>query len=85
MDAAHINGDPSDNRLVNLAWKTKSGNMLDKVLHGTMPRKLTEEQVIEIRKRKVQGATFRGLAAEFGVSIHCIQSVVSRKTWNHVA
>lgn len=31
----HLNGNPYDNRLENLAWGTPSENMLDKVRHGT--------------------------------------------------
>ncbi len=34
-EVAHENGDHQDNRLTNLAYKTKSGNMLDSVRHGT--------------------------------------------------
>lgn len=32
--ACHGNGDPSDNRLVNLRWDTRSSNALDAVKHG---------------------------------------------------
>jgi hypothetical protein len=35
MEVAHENGNPEDCRLVNLSYKTKSGNMLDTVRHGT--------------------------------------------------
>lgn len=38
MDACHGNGDPSDNRLENLRWDTKSANALDTVRHGTHPQ-----------------------------------------------
>lgn len=35
MEGCHNDGNPSDNRLENLRWDTRSANMLDKVLHGT--------------------------------------------------
>jgi hypothetical protein len=35
MEACHANGDPADNRLVNLRWDTRRSNNLDRVRHGT--------------------------------------------------
>lgn len=35
MEACHRNGDPQDNRVVNLYWGTRSDNVLDAVTHGT--------------------------------------------------
>lgn len=35
MGVCHNNGDPTDNRLPNLRYDTKSANMQDSVLHGT--------------------------------------------------
>lgn len=37
MEVRHLNGDPSDNRPVNLAYGTHSQNQLDSVRHGTHP------------------------------------------------
>lgn len=35
MECRHLNGDPLDNRAVNLAWGTHAENMRDVIAHGT--------------------------------------------------
>lgn len=35
MECCHYDGDPSNNRLENLRWDTRSANRLDSVRHGT--------------------------------------------------
>lgn len=46
--------------------------------------KLTEDQVREIRSRAASGATFKGLAREYGVSDTQISWIVKRKSWQHI-
>lgn len=47
--------------------------------------KLTEESVLEIRKLHSNNYSLKGLARQFNVSDFCIRSVVTRKTWAHIA
>lgn len=49
-------------------------------------RKLTEEQVREIRSRYAAGdATQLSLAIEYGISQSAVHKIVSRQTWRDVA
>lgn len=85
----HLNGNPLDNRLENLAWGTKKDNYEDAVRHGTNTRgelmgtsKLTEEAVREIR---ASDEWPRFLAKKFGVDKSLIWLMRTRKIWKHVA
>lgn len=76
QQAAHRNGDPSDNRLANLRWATRLENAADKKLHGTQPcgtthraATLTAEQVAELRQLRRQGWPWSDLAGRYGVSV----------------
>lgn len=87
-EAAHLNGDPMDNRASNLAWKTKTGNEEDKIDHETGNRgsrhgmhKLTEGEVRSIRARGAAGARQVDLAREFGVSQTQICSILRGRAW----
>jgi hypothetical protein len=46
---------------------------------------LTDERVRQLRDRRVQGLTYRQLAAEFGISDVSAWAAVNGKTWRHVA
>ena len=47
--------------------------------------KLTEEKVIEIRRRHGDGEAVKALAAEFGVSSSTVSNIIARRIWKHVA
>jgi transposase len=49
---------------------------------GTIPCKLTAEQVLDIRSRV--GQSCQELANEFGVYKSTISKILLRKTWAHI-
>lgn len=90
-EAAHINGDKTDCRAVNLKWSSRSENALDKWRHGTMRHgsametaKLDAERVRQIFLRRNAGESGRSLAREFGVDEAAIRKIINRKSWRSV-
>lgn len=81
--ARHLDGDPANNRLDNLAWGTHSENLADALAHGTLRPSgkpaLTDEQVREIRREYAAddrwGKVMR-LARKYGVSHTQIKRIV---------
>jgi predicted XRE-type DNA-binding protein len=88
----HLNDDPNDNRVENLAWGTYHDNAQDSMRNNTFQRgsahcraKLTEDIVREIRRLYATGAfSQQELAGRFGVSQRAICQIVRRRTWKHV-
>ncbi len=46
--------------------------------------KLTEEQVLDIRRRYTDGESQKALAVKYGVRPGCIWAIVTGKTWTHL-
>ena len=90
-EARHLNGNGIDNCLKNLTWGTALENAADKRSHNTDPRgerhgssKLTESQVVKIRKLAAKGCTHVDLAKKFKVSRPHVTKIVNGKIWRHI-
>lgn len=86
----HLNGCAQDNRPSNLAWGTCRDNYADAVQHGTKGhgmraprRKLTEEQVVQIRARSAAGESSAALAREYKIHATYVPMIVRRDYWPH--
>ncbi|WP_109477681.1 HNH endonuclease [Paraburkholderia sp. C35] len=87
-EAAHNDGDCLNNLYKNLRWATKAENEADKVMHGTSNRgerfgrvRLTEAQVIEIRKALKSGESSYSIGPRFGVAASTVRSISSLRSW----
>lgn len=92
----HKNGDKADNRVENLEWVSASENVKHAVKSGLYKKrniagsrnglaKLTEEDVITIRKLFVpRKVTRKMLAEEFNVQPSTIKDVILRRRWTHL-
>lgn len=81
QEVRHLDGDPSNNRLGNLAYGSRSQNLRDNKWQGK-PRKLAIEDVRAIKFRLSTGE--RGLGRLFGVSRATIAAIKSGRTHNDV-
>lgn len=91
MESRHLDGDPDNNKLDNLAWGTKLENHDDRRRHGNTPTgeknhgaKLTERMVREIRELSTKGLSRNELGRRFGMSRAQISRIVTGVGWRHV-
>lgn len=96
LDVRHECDNPPCVRPSHLVVGTKSDNMQDMLRRGRggevgspgelhPAHKLTEEQVLEIRRRWVDGGVSqRELAVEFGVTRGLVGHIVRRVAWRHL-
>ena len=94
MECRHLDGNPLNSRLDNLAWGTHRENGEDMILHGSgrsaqgsrhRDARLTEEDIPAIVEAYNCGETARSIGLRYGVTKGAILDVLSRDTWKHVA
>lgn len=93
----HLNDNPFDVRLCNLAWGTKSDNMNDAVKNGRIANrpspkgeknrncKLTEQQIISIRQDINSGVHYTEISTKYGISVAYIYNIKAKRVWKHIA
>lgn len=90
----HIDGDKTNNEHSNLEWCNGSSNCIHALRTGLYESvrgeqvgsaKLTEQDVILIRKLAADGQFHKDLAEQFGVGRKAITKIVNRQRWKHVA
>lgn len=90
-EACHGPGGKLDARLENLSWGTRAKNVgPDRLRDGQDNRgerhgmaKLTQEQVLDIRRRAAAGETQQSIADRHGISFQNVSLVALGKTWSY--
>ena len=87
LECRHLDGNPHNNHVDNLAWGTKLENTNDRRLHGTMPiphksawTKLKPENIPTIRFLSLSYSS-RSIARIFGTSHTTIQKIIRGERW----
>lgn len=92
----HIDGKKDNNSLSNLEWCNKSHNMRHAHRLGLVKKKtgaegsnngsskLTEEDVLAIRKLASENVSSKEIAEQFNISRGNCNSIIARKYWKHI-
>lgn len=90
MECRHLDGNPANNRLENLAWGTRAENMADRTRLGEhnpplgeqrANAVLTEADVRKIRRLHDEGMGGSAIARSLGININTTFSVIHRRCW----
>ncbi len=83
-EAAHKDGNSSNNNLGNIKWCSRSENEIQKIYHGTSRAKLTPKQVKEIRQLKTKNIKQKDIAKIFNISQGRVSRIILRQQWKHI-
>lgn len=81
-EVLHKNGDPTDNRLVNLRYGTRTENILDVLRLGKAWRKLTMDDVRAIRAALAAGETGTSIARRMNVCASTVSGIKRGKSFS---
>lgn len=82
LEVLHTDGNPQNNHLSNLRYGTRTENILDVFRIGKAWRKLTTEDVFQIRERLKAGATGAEIAHEFSISQSQVSNIRNGKNYS---
>lgn len=87
----HRDDNGHNNWLDNLYWGTFQDQETDRVRNGGRVRgetngnaKLTGLDVLDMRKRHLEGESVQGIADLFGVSWRAARNAITGQTWSHI-
>ena len=88
MEVCHNDGSKTNNCLENLRYGTRKENIWDKDRHGTIlfgernpMSKVTQEQVVDMRRRHENGESQTKIAVDFGIDRSEVSRIVNFKVW----
>jgi hypothetical protein len=67
-----------------LSWRTPKENAYDTIMHGTNGRKLSVDDVIEIRQLFRDGVFYKDIASKFGISTTHAHRIARGANWNRL-
>jgi hypothetical protein len=83
MEVCHNDGNSSNNHLDNLRYDTRHENLIDaSKLNKTPNQKLSPDDVLEIRKRLLNGEKQADIAKDYGVGQYAISAINRRATFD---
>jgi hypothetical protein len=77
QEVLHCDGDPTNNRLENLRYGTRTENILDVYRQGGRWRKLSLEDVTQIRAMAADGVRKTVIAGKFGIAYTYVFAVIN--------
>ncbi len=82
MKACFLNGDRTNCRLTNLAWRHPSSIAKNAAQKGNLAKKMTEDSVLRLRKMFDKGVNRDKIAQKFGINRRQVYKIGQRITWS---